>query len=404
PPFGSDKNAIALLHKVARGEYSPPEHAGPLAPLLREMLSADPKRRPSMTSVVESLSALHDDTRVAPAAVAVGPDSLPDDPAPADLEDVDVEDVETEAFDDVESDPIDDVTTERIDDVEAERINDLVTERSEGADSQRIGDAGTERIADAATAVHDPAVPTVPVDRPTRYEPPTGTTERLGAPAVLPPVTTNVESAHVVPSTEAAPPGRPNRWRRRTGVIVGILVVVAALVVGGMLLLNPLQPGADDAAEPAISPTPGATAGSPAPPSQAASPSIAPSPTPPAASAQPSATPEPVPPTPEQRAVETVSGYYAMLPGNIDGAWPMMTADYQENHAGGRRAYEAFWGNIADIEIADVSASAPDRAQATLTYFFRDGRVVKEVTSYRLVDEGGLLKIAATDVLSSAEL
>ncbi|SFN76448.1 serine/threonine-protein kinase [Mycetocola miduiensis] len=392
PPFGSDKNAIALLHKVARGEYSPPEHAGPLAPLLREMLAADPKRRPSMTSVVESLTALHDDIRVPPAAVAVDPDSSPDAPAPADPEGVDPEGVDLEG-----------VRTEVFDDVETERIDDVGTERIEGADTERIEDAGTERIADAATAVHDPTVPTVPVDRPTRYEPPTGTTERLGAPAVLPRVTTDAEPAHVIPHTET-PPVRPNRWRRRTGVIAGIMVVVAALLVGAILLFNPLQPGAGDAAEPAISPTPTPTTGSPAPPSQAASPSTAPSPTSPPASAQPSATPEPVPPTPEQRAVETVSGYYAMLPGDIDGAWPMMSADYQENHAGGRRAYEAFWGNIADVEIADVSASAPDRAQATLTYFFRDGRVVKEVTSYRLVDEGGLLKIAATDVLSSTEL
>ena len=28
------------------------------------------------------------------------------------------------------------------------------------------------------------------------------------------------------------------------------------------------------------------------------------------------------PPNPEQRAVETISGYYAMLPGDLDSAWP----------------------------------------------------------------------------------
>ena len=65
PPFGSDKNAIALLHKVARGGYLPPAHAGPLAPLLAEMLSTSPKRRPSMASVAESLSALQEDSGIA---------------------------------------------------------------------------------------------------------------------------------------------------------------------------------------------------------------------------------------------------------------------------------------------------------------------------------------------------
>ena len=64
PPFGSDRNAIALLHKVARGGYPPPKHAGPLAPLLRTMLSAQPKRRPTMASVAQSLSWL-DETATA---------------------------------------------------------------------------------------------------------------------------------------------------------------------------------------------------------------------------------------------------------------------------------------------------------------------------------------------------
>ena len=73
-----------------------------------------------------------------------------------------------------------------------------------------------------------------------------------------------------------------------------------------------------------------------------------------------------------------------------------MTEDYQVNHVGGRGAYNAFWSDVSSVGIADVSASAPDSAQATLTYTFADGRVVDEVTAYRLVDEGGTLKIAAT--------
>ena len=60
PPFGVDNNAIALLHKVARGNYPAPRHAGALAPLLREMLSANPKRRPSMESVAARLSAMRE--------------------------------------------------------------------------------------------------------------------------------------------------------------------------------------------------------------------------------------------------------------------------------------------------------------------------------------------------------
>ena len=80
PPFGADGNALALLHRVARGDHPPPEHAGALAPLLGSMLSADPKRRPGMKSIASRLSAMHESTEAAaaselptvPLAAAVG--------------------------------------------------------------------------------------------------------------------------------------------------------------------------------------------------------------------------------------------------------------------------------------------------------------------------------------------
>lgn len=58
PPFGSDPNPIVLLHKVARGEFPPPQHGGPLTPLLLRMLAVDPAGRPTMATVAAELSAL----------------------------------------------------------------------------------------------------------------------------------------------------------------------------------------------------------------------------------------------------------------------------------------------------------------------------------------------------------
>ena len=200
----------------------------------------------------------------------------------------------------------------------------------------------------------------------------------------------------------AAPAAVPARTGRRRGGIVAALVLVLALVVAATLLFTLLRPGADLDAGTATDPSPTQTAEtSPTPEGEAAPPVDAES--------EPEAQPEeqqPAPPaaTAEQRAVEAVSGYYALLPGDRDGAWPLMTADYQENHAGGRGGYEAFWAPITGLEIADVVATAPDQVQATLTYYYDDGRVVQEVTSYSLVEEAGVLKIAATDVLSSTEL
>jgi serine/threonine protein kinase len=47
PPFGSDDNALALLHAVAAGRVIPPTQAGPLTALLMRLLRDDPAERPS---------------------------------------------------------------------------------------------------------------------------------------------------------------------------------------------------------------------------------------------------------------------------------------------------------------------------------------------------------------------
>jgi hypothetical protein len=242
-----------------------------------------------------------------------------------------------------------------------------------------------------------PTAKTVPVDRPTRYEPPTAETEPLRRAA---PARAAVAGVGEAPSwtTEASPADpRPARRRRRAGVIAAALILMVAVGLGAALLFIFQRPGA---AQPEADPTPARTSSS-TPAEESAEPeTVLPAP---AASAPPEedTEPDPAPVSPEQRVVDTISGYYAMMPENRDGAWPLMTADYQENHAGGRGGYEEFWSAISDVVIADVSATGPDSGQATLTYYFRDGRVVEEVTAYRFADEGGVLKIAATEVLSS---
>jgi eukaryotic-like serine/threonine-protein kinase len=92
------------------------------------------------------------------------------------------------------------------------------------------------------------------------------------------------------------------------------------------------------------------------------------------------------------------------MPRNTDAAWPRMTASYQTNHAGGRQAYQRFWDAVDRISVVDVKGMPPDSAQATLTYYFKDGRIVRERTAYGLVNDGKRLKINSTTVLSSVTL
>jgi serine/threonine protein kinase len=55
PPFGLSDNTLALLHAVAAGVYPPPQQAGPLAPVLTQLLQTDPTARPSMTQTHDAL-------------------------------------------------------------------------------------------------------------------------------------------------------------------------------------------------------------------------------------------------------------------------------------------------------------------------------------------------------------
>jgi eukaryotic-like serine/threonine-protein kinase len=372
PPFGADDNAIALLHKVARGAYPASKHAGPLAPLLQEMLSADPKRRPSMNSVAARLSAMYEGSDAAesdlptvplastvPLAGAAAARAVPEGTPPVTAE------------------------TRTIGaTAETERLHDATaaTERLEASDAEppsaeTEGDAGMAAF-DAVVAPSRNRATPPPVARPVGH--------RGGPP----------------PPRDTGPEPQPHR-RRRSAAMIGFLVLAGILLLGGgAFLFGLLGPNADTASGPTADETPAATQTPDAttPPAETAE--AQPSP------ATPSPAPEEAPPPPsaEQQIVDAITSYYGMLPGDLDSAWPMMTADYQVNHVGGRDAYGAFWGDVEQVEIVDVSASPPDGAQATLVYHFADGSVVQEVTAYRLVDEGGVLKIAATEVLSSVGL
>ncbi|MGC5172619.1 serine/threonine-protein kinase [Microbacterium sp. DT81.1] len=420
PPFGADKNAIALLHRVARGGYPPPKHAGSLGPLLYEMLATNPKRRPTMASIAATLKELQEprlpgqtpfpsavpiedvptqpiggDPAPPPAipavdaaapAIPIAPAAAPaiGPPTPAT---VPVADAAASAID--SPGPL---TIPVVDAAASRTQQQSITRPTVPADGQTL----------PAPAGQDTTGKTIPVDQPTRYEPPTAETEPLGPPASGPPTGPLATS---VPPPKSAPSAPAPKRRRRVGVVVGALVLIGALVVGAVSLFPVLLPDAGQEAAPRVSQSPGggqtSTAPSPSETEAADSPSAAPSPSAPPSEEE---EPEPPPPTAEERVIGTVTGYYGMLPGDLDSAWPLMTADYQQNHAGGRGGYEAFWGAIADVEVADVTVPAPDRAQATLTYYYRDGRVVQEVTAYRFVEEGGVLKIAETDVLSSSRL
>ena len=335
PPFGTDDNTMALLHRVASGQFPPPQRGGPLTPVIMDMLAIDTDERPSMGAVAESLAGLP--TRSPPAEQA---------PTVAALDEG----------------PKDEETTR------------------------------------AAYSGHYPQQATGP------------------SPAAAP--------KSPVASAPASQAQRPTEPRRRRGLavavavvaLIGIGIVLTALLVNDRRAANPtVGTGQSSSAAPAttsLPPPPSPTSRAPSPTPKASAPQQGPAPKPTPRSKARTRSRAPSPTTaPTVRGTPTaaqlrraITSYYALMPRNTDAAWPRMTASYQTNHAGGRQAYQRFWDAISKIAVADVRGIPPDSAQATLTYYFNDGRVIRERTAYGLVNEGGRLKINSSTVLSSVTL
>ena len=214
--------------------------------------------------------------------------------------------------------------------------------------------------------------------------------------------------------TDPGPPSgvRTDRHRRRALVAVLALTAAVAAVVLGVAAQQDDDPSA---APPAASDTGRTTAAASAGPSTAAPTRAAPTssrPAPSTTAARPSTTPprsSPATPTTAGGAPTTgelraaVRDYYALLPGDRDAGWELLTDRYQRTTARNRATYDSFWGSVDQVRVSDVTASAPGSVTATLTYDFADGREFVERTSYRLVPEDGVLKIDRSTVLSSVQ-
>jgi hypothetical protein len=101
------------------------------------------------------------------------------------------------------------------------------------------------------------------------------------------------------------------------------------------------------------------------------------------------------------RLAQAIANYYALLPGDTAAAWNRLTPSYQSGRAGGRSSYDSFWSQISQVTTSNVSGTPPDGAEATVTYYYKDGRVIDEDTAFRLVRQDGILKIDSSTVLSS---
>jgi serine/threonine protein kinase len=337
PPFGLNTNAIALLHQVALGEIAPPKQSGPLIPLLLRLLQRNPEQRPTMSQAHDALATLA-----------------------ADL----------------------------------------------------AGSRGGLAAPTLPISQNDPPFERVPTTQPTLLEftPPQQTPIKSAPPQEMRTTvaSTNEDATVGKPPTGSDRDGSPRH--RRRGLLTGIMAIVllAAGVLATVLISNgKVTSGAITGVEAAH---PSGSSGGPAggrptvpTPSRSRNPAqvIAP-----ATPGNPQATPAtPATPGSPQEASEqpqqAITDYYALIPENLAVAWQRLTANYQQNHAGGFTGYQNFWNSVQRVTVFDVSAMQGGTVDATIDYFFKDGRVIEEHTSYGLLAEDGLWKINSSTVRSS---
>jgi serine/threonine protein kinase len=337
PPFGVNTNPLALLHQVASGEVIAPRQSGPLTPVLLRLLQRDPDQRPTMHQVHEALVGLA--ANRAGTAVAL----------------------------------------------------------SASTPSPQHGGA-----VEAVPRTQQTLIQATPVEETTTPVPSSSRDTTLG---------------------RAPAEGNHPAWSGRRGLLVGVMTVVllAAGVLVAVLISGTNLTGGNAAA-------PISTSDGPSPSSQALPAEPGPSSTtqaaPTSTSDGPSLSPQALPAlpgpssttqaapattsavlggpqdTPEQRQ-GAITDYYALVPGNLPAAWDRLTANYQQSHAGGFTGYQNFWSPVQRVTIVEISAEQGDAVDATIDYYFKDGKIVEEQTSYVLVAEDGLWKIDSSTVHSS---
>jgi len=353
PPFGSDRNPMAMLHRVASGRIDPPRRSGALTPLLLRMLAPTPADRPVILEVAQALAGRPIEVRtmrdVPPTAVISAHTTRDSRPQQKTREPHLLADPET----------------------------------SEPATLASPDSTGRHRplgAVIAVTAVLVAAVTLLGFLLTRGNNPPSAavaSTTQVTQPAEL------SETARTVSATDTSPPG-----------------TVPAVAPPAVPVTSP-----QDSSPAGSTPPPtGDAATTPEPAAQTAvetqevtlSPAV-----------QAVETPEATPPSPaaaDPAAADpaaAVADYYNLMPANTDEGWARLTSNFQTGIAQNRQYYESFWHGIDRVDITDIRGDPPDHAEATISYYFTDGRVSVERTSYHLVQDDGILKLDDSTVLSS---
>ena len=214
----------------------------------------------------------------------------------------------------------------------------------------------------------------------------------------------DADQASGAASTAVSERSRSTSARKRVVTVTTIAAgLLAPLLVLAIWMSSATGPG-NEVPEPRSGPNPQAQLAPPPPTSPAPQPSEA-TPVPP--QPEPSQVPQPQAPQAPTGVAETgvleheLSAYYALVPANLPEAWRRLTEHYRQEHVRDYTRFEAFWGAIRQAQPSGVTASSDGTVNASIDYFYKDGRVVEERTRYRMVFDDGLWKIDSSTVTQS---
>ncbi|WP_067536208.1 serine/threonine-protein kinase [Nocardia crassostreae] len=342
PPFGEGDNPLAVLHSVARAQVPEPRHAGALGPVLKELLAAEAGDRPTMVQAAERLEAVADGRVLAP--------HQPTKILP----------VNAEAAVDSSS-----ATT--------------VLPSGRGAGPNNATDP----------TVHIPPNSGRPDARATTP----------GRPTPMVPFTTNTVGLE----------RNPRQLALVAVGIVGALLLAAVIATavnrgggggdnppvatGTSAVAPPVDTGADGTSPQAIPPMDGGQPTKTNPPTQA--PTTTTSAAPSTTTTTTTTTAPPTTTPPPASVASFIQGYYGMLPGNVNGAWSMLSPSYQAS-TGGFNSYSQFWSSISSVSVGSVTQTGDNRAVVNLTYTLKNGQVSSESRWIQVDSSTGRLLITAS--------
>ena len=99
--------------------------------------------------------------------------------------------------------------------------------------------------------------------------------------------------------------------------------------------------------------------------------------------------------TSSQQLANAITNYFQIVPGDLHAGWNLLTPHFQKSRAKNWATYQQFWNSVDHVDVTSVQGQPPHTATANLVYYYKNGQVVAQTTTFRLQRQDGVLKIAA---------